>query len=416
MLAEIITIGDEILIGQVVDTNSAWIGKKLSKIGVRVQQITSISDQKEAIMQALKTASTRVDIVLLTGGLGPTKDDITKKTLAEYFNVGFKQDADTLKRVTAFFEKFKAPLLTINKAQADVPENCIVLQNKNGTAPGMWFEQDNCIIVSMPGVPFEMKYLMEEEILPRIKQKANLPAIVHHTLLTAGIGESFLSERITQVEHNLPSHISLAYLPKLGQVRLRLTALGTDKKSLETEVQGLANQIKQLIGPYFITDADLPFEKVILDFMEARKLKLVLAESCTGGFLAHQFTQHAGCSSVFEGSAVAYSYDLKERMLDVNHQTLLTFGAVSAEVVEEMAQGALAKYHTDYAVSISGIAGPDGGMPEKPVGTVWIAVANKTKVISRRFEFGYKRKENIERSAANALLMLYKLLTEDYAS
>jgi nicotinamide-nucleotide amidase len=416
MLAEIITIGDEILIGQVVDTNSAWIGNKLSEIGVRVQQITSISDQKEAIMQALTVASERADIVLLTGGLGPTKDDITKKTLAEYFQVGFKQDAETLTRVTEFFKKFKAPLLAINKAQADVPENCTVLQNKNGTAPGMWFEQDNCIIVSMPGVPFEMKYLMEEEVLPRIQQKANLPAIVHHTLLTAGIGESFLSERIAEVENNLPSHISLAYLPKLGQVRLRLTALGTDKKSLEGEVQDYANQIKNLIGPYFITDADLPFEKVILDFMEARNLKLVLAESCTGGFLAHQFTQHAGCSSVFEGSAVAYSYDLKERMLGVNHQTLLTYGAVSAEVVEEMAQGAIAKYQTDYAVSISGIAGPGGGMPEKPVGTVWIAVANKSKVLSRRFEFGYKRKENIERSAANALLMLHKLLTEDYAS
>jgi nicotinamide-nucleotide amidase len=326
MLAEIITIGDEILIGQVVDTNSAWIGNKLNEIGVRVQQITSISDQKEAIMVALHAASKRADIVLLTGGLGPTKDDITKKTLAEYFQVGFKQDAETLTRVTEFFKKFKAPLLAINKAQADVPENCTVLQNKNGTAPGMWFEQENCIIVSMPGVPFEMKYLMEEEVLPRIQQKANLPAIVHHTLLTAGIGESFLSERIAEVENNLPSHINLAYLPKLGQVRLRLTALGTDKKSLEAEVQDYANQIKQLIGPYFITDADLPFEKVILDFMEARNLKLVLAESCTGGFLAHQFTQHAGCSSVFEGSDVESSYYLKEHMLGVNHQTLLKYG------------------------------------------------------------------------------------------
>ncbi|MFM6953987.1 MAG: competence/damage-inducible protein A [Sphingobacteriaceae bacterium] len=415
MLAEIITIGDEILIGQIVDTNSAWMGQKLSEIGVRVQQITSISDEKEAIIQALSAASERVDLVLITGGLGPTKDDITKKTLAEYFNVGFKQDAETLSRVTEFFKKFKAPLLPINIAQADVPENCTVLQNKNGTAPGMWFEQEGSVIVSMPGVPFEMKYLMEEEVLPRIKQRANLPAIVHHTLLTAGIGESFLSERIAAVENALPSHIGLAYLPKLGQVRLRLTALGTDKNSLEAEVEGYANKIKQLIGPYFITDADLPFEKVILDFMETRKLKLVLAESCTGGYLAHQFTQHAGCSSVFDGSAVAYSYDLKESMLGVKHQTLQQHGAVSAEVVEEMAQGAVAKYHADYAVSISGIAGPGGGMPEKPVGTVWIAVANKSRVISRRFEFGYKRKENIERSAANALLMLYKLLTEDYA-
>lgn len=415
MLAEIITIGDEILIGQIVDTNSAWIGQKLNKIGIRVQQITSISDQKEAIFAALQAASKRANLVLITGGLGPTKDDITKKTLAEFFGVGFKQDAETLQRVSDFFKKFKAPLLPINTAQADVPENCIVLQNKNGTAPGMWFEHEGCVIVSMPGVPFEMKYLMEEEVIPRIQKREKLPAIVHYTMLTAGIGESFLSERIASVEEALPPHISLAYLPKLGQVRLRLSAYGESKTTLEAEIAGFATKIKQLIGPYFITDADLPFEKVILDFMEARNLKLVLAESCTGGYLAHQFTQHPGCSSVFDGSAVAYSYDLKESMLGVKHQTLQQHGAVSADVVEQMAQGAVKKYAADYAVSISGIAGPGGGMPEKPVGTVWIAVANKQQVISRKFEFGYKRKENIERSAANALLMLYKLLKEDYA-
>lgn len=415
MLAEIITIGDELLIGQIVDTNSAWIGQKLNEIGVRVQQITSISDQKEAILTTLAAASKRADLVLITGGLGPTKDDITKKTLAEFFKVGFKQDAETLQRVTDFFKKFKAPLLPINKAQADVPENCTVLQNKNGTAPGMWFEQEGCIIVSMPGVPFEMKYLMEEEVIPRIQKRENLPVIVHHTLLTAGIGESFLSERIAAIEDALPAHINLAYLPKLGQVRLRLSAYGTNKAALEAEVADFSEKIKQLIGPYYITDADLPFEKVILDFMEARQLKLVLAESCTGGYLAHQFTQHPGCSSVFDGSAVAYSYDLKESMLGVKNATLQQHGAVSAEVVEEMAQGAVQKYAADYAVSISGIAGPGGGMPEKPVGTVWIAVANKKKVISRKFEFGYKRKENIERSAAHALLLLYKLLKEDYA-
>lgn len=415
MLAEIITIGDELLIGQIVDTNSAWIGQKLNEIGVRVQQISSISDQKEAILTTLSAASKRADLVLITGGLGPTKDDITKKTLAEFFKVGFKQDAETLQRVTDFFKKFKAPLLPINKAQADVPENCTVLQNKNGTAPGMWFEQEGCIIVSMPGVPFEMKYLMEEEVIPRIQKRENLPVIVHHTLLTAGIGESFLSERIAPIEDALPAHINLAYLPKLGQVRLRLSAYGTNKAALEAEVADFSEKIKQLIGPYYITDADLPFEKVILDSMEARQLKLVLAESCTGGYLAHQFTQHPGCSSVFDGSAVAYSYDLKESMLGVKNATLQQHGAVSAEVVEEMAQGAVQKYAADYAVSISGIAGPGGGMPEKPVGTVWIAVANKKKVISRKFEFGYKRKENIERSAAHALLLLYKLLKEDYA-
>ncbi len=415
MYAEIITIGDEILIGQIVDTNSAWMGQKLNEIGIRIKQITSISDQKEDILNALQAASQRADLVIITGGLGPTKDDITKKTLAEYFEVGFKQDEQTLEQVKEIFARYKAPLLPVNIAQADVPENCTVLLNKNGTAPGMWFEQDNCIIVSLPGVPYEMKYLMEEEVFPRLKKHFKLPHIYHHTLLTAGIGESFLAEQIAHIEDILPAHIKLAYLPKLGQVRLRLSAYGNNQLALETEVKTIATEIKKVIAPYLIVDGDIPFEKVILDMMESRNLKLVLAESCTGGYLAHQITQHPGSSTVFAGSAVAYSYELKESMLGVKHETLNQHGAVSAEVVGEMARGAIDRYPADYAVAISGIAGPDGGLPEKPVGTVWIAVANKTKTISKKFLFGKKRKENIERSAVNALIMLHKLLKEDYA-
>lgn len=415
MYAEIITIGDEILIGQIVDTNSAWMGQKLNEIGIRIKQITSISDQKEDILNALQVASQRADLVIITGGLGPTKDDITKKTLAEYFEVGFKQDKQTLEQVKEIFARYKAPLLPVNIAQADVPENCTVLLNKNGTAPGMWFEQDNCIIVSLPGVPYEMKYLMEEEVFPRLKKHFKLPHIYHHTLLTAGIGESFLAEQISSIEDILPAHIKLAYLPKLGQVRLRLSAYGNNQLALETEVKTIATEIKKVIAPYLIVDGDIPFEKVILDMMESRNLKLVLAESCTGGYLAHQITQHPGSSTVFAGSAVAYSYELKESMLGVKHETLNQHGAVSAEVVGEMARGAIDRYPADYAVAISGIAGPDGGLPEKPVGTVWIAVANKTKTISKKFLFGKKRKENIERSAVNALIMLHKLLKEDYA-
>lgn len=415
MLAEIITIGDEILIGQIVDTNSAWMGQKLNEIGIRIKQITSISDQKEDILNALQAATQRADLVIITGGLGPTKDDITKKTLAEYFEVGFKQDEQTLEQVKEIFARYNAPLLPINIAQADVPENCTVLLNKNGTAPGMWFEQDNCVIVSLPGVPYEMKYLMEEEVFPRLQNHFKLPHIYHHTLLTAGIGESFLAEQISSIEDILPAHIKLAYLPKLGQVRLRLSAYGNNQLALETEVKTIATEIKKVIAPYLIVDGDIPFEKVILDMMESRNLKLVLAESCTGGYLAHQITQHPGSSTVFAGSAVAYSYELKESMLGVKHETLNQHGAVSAEVVEEMARGAIDRYPADYAVAISGIAGPDGGLPEKPVGTVWIAVANKTKTISKKFLFGKKRKENIERSAVNALIMLHKLLKEDYA-
>lgn len=415
MQAEIITIGDEILIGQIVDTNSAWLGQKLNEIGISIKQISSISDDRNDILSTLRAAVNRADMVIITGGLGPTKDDITKKTLADYFEVGFKRDEGTLEQVKTLFERFKAPLLPVNIAQADVPENCLVLPNKNGTAPGMWFQEEDKLIISLPGVPFEMKYLMEEEVIPRIKQQFKLPHIVHHTMLTAGIGESFLAEKISAIEDMLPKHIKLAYLPKLGQVRLRLSAYGTDKMALENEVNLIAGEIKKLIAPYLISDTDTPFEKVILDFMEMRNLKLAIAESCTGGYLAHQITQHPGCSSVFAGSAVAYSYEMKESMLDVKHETLTQHGAVSAEVVEEMAIGVINRYKADYSVSISGIAGPDGGIPEKPVGTVWIAVANKTKTLSRKFQFGNKRKENIERSAISALIMLHKLLKEDYA-
>ena len=415
MQAEIITIGDEILIGQVVDTNSAWIGQKLNHIGISVKQISSISDDRNDILSTLRAAVNRADLVIITGGLGPTKDDITKKTLADYFEVGFKRDEGTLEQVKTLFERFKAPLLPVNIAQADVPENCLVLPNKNGTAPGMWFEDEDKLIISLPGVPFEMKYLMEEEVIPRIQQQFKLPHIVHLTMLTAGIGESFLAEKISAIEDILPKHIKLAYLPKLGQVRLRLSAHGTDKIALENEVNLIASELKKLIAPYLISDTDIPIEKVILDFMDKKNLKLAIAESCTGGYLAHQITQHPGCSSVFAGSAVAYSYDMKESMLDVKHETLTQHGAVSAEVVEEMARGVINRYQADYSVSISGIAGPDGGMPEKPVGTVWIAVANKTKTLSRKFQFGNKRKENIERSAISALIMLHKLLKEDYA-
>lgn len=415
MQAEIITIGDEILIGQIVDTNSAWLGQKLNEIGISIKQISSISDDRNDILSTLRAAVNRADLVIITGGLGPTKDDITKKTLADYFEVGFKRDEGTLEQVKTLFERFKAPLLPVNIAQADVPENCLVLPNKNGTAPGMWFQEEDKLIISLPGVPFEMKYLMEEEVIPRIKQQFKLPHIVHHTMLTAGIGESFLAEKISAIEDMLPKHIKLAYLPKLGQVRLRLSAYGTDKMALENEVNLIAGEIKKLIAPYLISDTDTPIEKVILDFMEMRNLKLAIAESCTGGYLAHQITQHPGCSSVFAGSAVAYSYEMKESMLDVKHETLTQHGAVSAEVVEEMAIGVINRYNADYSVSISGIAGPDGGIPEKPVGTVWIAVANKTKTLSRKFQFGNKRKENIERSAISALIMLHKLLKEDYA-
>jgi len=413
MLAEIITIGDEILIGQIVDTNSAWMAKQLNAIGVSVKQITSVSDNEDHIIQSLADAEKRADIILITGGLGPTKDDITKKTLAKYFNMGFRRDEGALEMVRQIFEKYKRPLIDINMQQADVPDGCEVIVNKNGTAPCMWFEQNGKIFVSMPGVPYEMMYLMDDEILPRIKAKFKLPSIIHKTILTANIGESFLAKEIEEIEDGLPRHIKLAYLPKLGQVRLRLSATGENEALLKNEVDNAAKLIIEKIKKFVVVDDDIPLEKAVLNLMKEKGLTLSTAESCTGGYIAHLITQHPGCSSVYWGGAVAYAYELKESILGVKISTLNTFGAVSEETVLEMAEGAILHFKTDYAIAVSGIAGPDGGTEDKPVGTVWIAIASKNKSVAKVFNFSNKRIQNIERSAVSALVMLLNLLKED---
>ncbi|WP_423146109.1 competence/damage-inducible protein A [Rubrolithibacter danxiaensis] len=415
MLAEIITIGDEILIGQIVDTNSAWIARQLNNIGIRVKQITSASDDRSHILDSLKAASQRADIILITGGLGPTKDDITKKTLAEYFGVGFKRDDATLENVKGIFKRYKAPLLETNLQQADVPENCQVLLNKNGTAPGMWFDNQDTIYVSMPGVPFEMMYLMEEEVIPRLKQRFQLPAIIHHTILTAGIGESFLANKIALIEDSLPPYIKLAYLPKLGQVRLRLSGYGGNESKLREEIALYAAKITDEVGEFIIASEDKPIEKVVLDAMQGAGLSLAVAESCTGGYISHLITQHPGSSTVYLGGAVTYSNELKMKVLGVSEDTLENFGAVSEETVREMATGAVKNFDSDYSIAISGIAGPDGGTQEKPVGTVWIAAANRNRVVTKRFQFGNRRTQNIERGAISALTMLYNLLRQEQA-
>lgn len=416
MLAELITIGDEILIGQIVDTNSAWIAQQLNLAGIKVKQITSVSDDRQHILNALKEASQRADIILVTGGLGPTKDDITKKTLAEYFNVGLRTDDDALENVIRIFSKYKSPMLETNLRQAEVLENCTTLLNSNGTAPGMWIESGNKIYVSMPGVPFEMMYLMDELVIPKIRASFKLESIVHHTILTAGIGESLLADKISAVEESLPPHISLAYLPKLGIVRLRLSGRGSDAAKLKDEIAVYASRIIEQVSEFVIIEGDVPFEKAILDYMELQGLTLSTAESCTGGYISHLLTQHPGSSKVFLGGAVSYSNDLKSIMLAVPEEIIYEYGAVSEETVVEMASGAKANFKSDYAISVSGIAGPDGGTEEKPVGTVWIAIAGKTKTISRKFQFGNKRIQNIERSAINALFLLHKLLKEEQLS
>jgi nicotinamide-nucleotide amidase len=413
MFAEIITIGDEILIGQIVDTNSAWMGRELNKIGIRVKQISSVSDDADHIVQALNDAKTRADLILITGGLGPTKDDITKITLSKYFNMPLKRDQATLTHVESIFARLNRPMIEGNIRQADVPDGCTVIQNKNGTAPCMWFDVDGKIYVSMPGVPFEMMYLMEEEILPRLKTRFNLPFIVHQTILTTGIGESFLAQQIETIEASLPSHIKLAYLPKLGQVRLRLSAVGADEEVLKSEVKKYKDQLVQHIKPYVAAEEDIPLEKAVLNLMKDSQLSLSTAESCTGGYISHLLTQHPGSSAVFVGGAVSYAYELKESILGVKHETLTKYGAVSEQTVKEMATGAISNFKTDYAIAVSGIAGPDGGLPDKPVGTVWIAIASKEIVVAKLFTFTNKRIQNIERSATAALTMLLSLLKQD---
>lgn len=413
MFAEIITIGDEILIGQIVDTNSAWMAVELNKIGVKVKQITSISDDAEHIVAALDQAQQRANLILITGGLGPTKDDITKHTLAKYFNMPLRMDEATLAHVKQFFEKLNRPMIESNIKQAEVPDGCTVIMNKNGTAPCMWFEHHGKIIVSMPGVPFEMKYLMEDEIIPRITRTFQLPFIVHQTILTAGLGESFLAQQIQDIEESLPSHIKLAYLPKLGLVRLRLSASGLNELALKEEVLTYTHQIVERVGKHVVLTEDIAFEKAIMDLMARHGLTLSLAESCTGGYLAHLFTQHAGSSVVFQGGAVTYSNALKQAVLGVQEQTLIDFGAVSEQTAKEMASGAIKNFKTDYAIAVTGVAGPGGGTTEKPVGMVWIAVASKTMVKAKMYQFASQRLQNIERSAMAAMMMLFLQLKAD---
>ncbi|MFD1631861.1 competence/damage-inducible protein A [Pseudopedobacter beijingensis] len=412
--AEIITIGDEILIGQIVDTNSAWMAVELNKIGVNVHQITSISDEVGHILAALKEAEQRADIILITGGLGPTKDDVTKKTMAQYFgSKGMVVHQDSLVVIEDFFKKRGLPLTPLNAAQAEVPDNCEVLLNEVGTAPCMLFEQGHKIFVSMPGVPFEMKNLMLSKVLPEIRKRYELVSIYHRTILTVGIGESFLADRISYIENELPSYIKLAYLPKLGLVKLRLSCTKDTTEQIIAEVEHFAKRIEEEIPEYWAGNKDVDIEKAMLDLLQKHGLTLSLAESCTGGYLSHLFTQHAGSSAAFLGGGIVYSNQLKKQILGVKEATLNQFGAVSEETAKEMVEGAIKNFGSDYAIAITGIAGPDGGSIEKPVGTVCIAVANKHETVVQKFLFNNKRLQIIESSAIKSLHMLLTLLKKN---
>lgn len=410
---EVITIGDELLIGQVVDTNSAWIGQELNKIGLEIVQKTAISDDANHIKAALDLAKTRANIILITGGLGPTKDDLTKQTLAQYFNCGYRTDEAVKEHLTDFFTRRGMPILDVNIQQADVPEICETIFNPLGTAPGMWFEVDGRIYVSMPGVPYEMKGMMESFVLPRLAKMGEGQSIVHKTLMTVGIGESFLSKKIQSVEDSLLPHIKLAYLPNYNIVRLRLTARGDNEAQLQAEVDEIAQRLHAIVGEYIVVDSDIPMPQLVGNLLKQRGKTFATAESCTGGFIAHQITSVAGSSAYFLGSVISYHNKIKMQQLGVPQQVLETVGAVSQETVEQMARGVVQLLGANYGVATSGIAGPDGGTPEKPVGTVWIAATNGSKVVSKKYNFHGTRLAIIERSAIMALNMVRELILED---
>lgn len=410
----IITIGDELLIGQVIDTNSAWMAQQLNKAGISVSRRVAVGDVWDDIWNALDEESEHADIILITGGLGPTADDITKPLLCSYFGGKMVIDDATLVHVKDLFERiFKRPLTERNYKQAEVPDTCTVIPNKRGSAPGMWFEKDGKIFVSMPGVPHEMKGIMETEVIPQLSKRFRLPYISHRTLMTFGIGESMIADMIKDFEEALPQHIRLAYLPNYGMVRLRLSSSGEDKTILENELDEKFSQLQQLVAGHIVTTEDEPMEMVVGKLLLHRKKTMCTAESCTGGYIAHLITSMPGSSAFYEGSIVSYSYKEKEDLLQVNAKTLVDRGAVSEEVVLEMIKGALHNIKTDYAIAVSGIMGPGGGTPDKPVGTVWIAVGNHEKTVTQKLHFRFERQLNIQLTAVNALNMLRKFILDN---
>ncbi|MFT3677362.1 MAG: CinA family nicotinamide mononucleotide deamidase-related protein [Chitinophagaceae bacterium] len=411
--ASIITIGDELLIGQTIDTNSAFIAQELNKIGIWVRRRVAVGDVADEIWQALDQESAHSQLVLLTGGLGPTADDITKPLLCKYFDGKMIVDQQVLAHVHYLFEKIyrrPGPILERNLKQAEVPDVATVLHNARGSAPGMWFEKNGVIFISMPGVPHEMKGLMTDEVLPRLLQHFTMPAIVHRTAFTAGQGESMIAERLISFEANLPAHIKLAYLPSYGMVKLRLTAQGEIQELVEKEVAPYFAELLELVAPFLVSDADEGLEVVVGKVLKQQNRTLATAESCTGGYIAHLLTSVSGSSAYYKGSIVSYANEVKENLLHVPAEILKQHGAVSEETVRAMVRGALDALHTDYALATSGIMGPDGGTAEKPVGTVWIAVGNRQEISTLRLDLRFDRIRNIQLTAAQTLNFLRKFV------
>lgn len=415
MKASILTIGDEVLYGQTINTNAAWMGEQLAQIGVRAYEVLTVSDDEAHIIKGLNQVKETADLILITGGLGPTKDDVTKTALCKFFNVGLKPNPVILQALEEFFSKRGLPMLDNNRHQADLPENCLALRNVKGTAWGMWFQDWGKVFVSMPGVPYEMKQIMTDEVLPRVKETFQLPAIIHKSILTAAIPESFLSEKLEPFEAQLPADIKLAYLPSAGKVRLRLTGAGYDKAVLEQRINEEAEKIKAIAGKYIYGyDGDL-FEAAAGKILKRLGKTMSTAESCTGGYIAHLITSVPGSSDYFKGSVISYHNEVKQNILGVREATLKSFGAVSEQTVIEMLRGVTVELNTDYGIAVSGIAGPGGGTPEKPVGTVWVAVGSAENYKTKMFSFPGSREQNIEWTSVVALEMLRKYLLETVA-
>ena len=413
MKATLINIGDELLIGQVVNTNASWMAEKLNDVNVEVERIVTVADNPREIIDALENELHFADVVILTGGLGPTKDDMTKQVLCRFFDAKMVVHQPTLKHVKHYFEMRGLPFSELNHHQADVPDCCTVLFNEVGTAPGMWFEKSGKIIVSLPGVPSEMMFLMTKYVLPQLEARHADVVILHHTILTQGIGESFLADLIADWENHLPDGFKLAYLPQAGLVRLRLTARGTEKMNLHKKMADELEKLSDLIQPYFVGESNDTLELIVNKLFTKNRLTLAVAESCSGGALAAKIVSVAGSSAYFKGGLVAYSNEIKESMLGVSKETLAQFGAVSQQTVEAMAKGCRERFGVDYAVATTGIAGPTGGSDEKPVGTVWIGVASPSGVTAQKYQLGNDRPKVIERTVNQLLGDLIKILNRD---
>ncbi len=404
--AEILAIGDELLYGQIIDTNSLWVSQELDKIGVRVVRRTTVGDSRESILDAFSRAEERADIILMTGGLGPTNDDLTKPLLAEYFDCGIALVPEALEAVKTFFEKRGRELTPINKLQTHLPTKCTYIPNELGTAPGMWFHENGKVWMSMPGVPYEMKKIMTDHVIPRIKEIFPLPHIYHKVIKTVGIGESWLSELIKDWESSLPTHIKLAYLPSLGQVRLRLTAFGDDVGKMKDDVEREIEKVKPLIDKYIYGYNQEKLEEAIGRLLQLHGKKVAFAESCSGGYISHLITTVPGSSNYFQGAIIPYHNEFKNSILGVDRNILKEKGAVSEETVIQMSENVRKIFDADFGIASSGIAGPGGGWSEKPVGTVWIACANEGKTIAKKLQLTQDRMLNIQLTAVAVLNLL----------